>query len=45
MVVGCGGGEFGEDEVELGAVVEDVGVFGVVLGCKFKIVGGFVAVA
>lgn len=27
MVIFCGGGEFSEDEVQLGAVVEDVGVF------------------
>lgn len=43
LVVGCGGGELGEDEVELSAVVEDVGVIRVVLDRELKVAGSFIA--
>jgi hypothetical protein len=42
LVVGGGHGELGKDEVELGAVVEDVRVVGVVLDGKLEIMGGLV---
>ena len=42
LVVGGGHGEFREDEVELGAVVEDVGVVGVVLNSKLEVTSGLV---
>jgi len=43
LVVGSGQGEFGKNEVELSAVVEDVGVVGVVLNGKLEVMGGLVA--
>ena len=42
LVVGSGQGELGKDEMELGAVVEDVRVVGVVLDGKLEVMGGFV---
>jgi hypothetical protein len=42
LVVGSGHGELGKDEVELGAVVEDVRVVGVVLDGKLEVMGGLV---
>jgi len=42
LVVGSGHGELGKDEVELGAVVEDVRVVGVVLDGKLEVVSGLV---
>jgi hypothetical protein len=42
LVVGGGQGEFGKDEVKLGAVVEDVRVVGVVLDGKLEVMGGLV---
>lgn len=43
LVVGCGHGELGKDEVKLSAVVEDVGVIGVVLDGKLEVARGLVA--
>ena len=42
LVVGSGQGELGKDEMELGAVVEDVRVVGVVLDGKLEVMGGLV---
>ena len=42
LVVGSGQGELGKDEVELGTVVEDVRVVGVVLDGKLEVMGGLV---
>lgn len=43
LVVSRGGAEFGEDEVELGAVVVDVGILWVVRSGVFEVFGGCVA--
>jgi hypothetical protein len=43
LVVGGGHGELRKDEVELGAVVEDVGVVGVVLNSELEVTSGLVA--
>lgn len=43
LVVGGGHGELGENEVELGAVVEDVRVIGVVLDRKLEVTSGLIA--
>ena len=42
LVVGSGQGELGKDEMELGAVVENVRVVGVVLDGKLEVMGGLV---
>jgi hypothetical protein len=43
LVVGGSHGELGEDEVELGAVVEDIGVLRVVLNGKLKVTSSLIA--
>lgn len=43
LVVGGGHGEFGENEVELCAVVEDVRVVGVVLDRELEVTSGLIA--
>ncbi len=45
LVVGGGRVEFGEDEVELGSVIEDVRVVCVVLSGEIEVAGGFITLA